>query len=761
MNRAALTPRPHQASALAAARKGMSRDRPICVQIATGGGKTLVACSLAVEALAKGQVVYFAAPAWFLLRQAVEGMPAAHGDHRTLRRAELCARLFRLGGSESDLPLPELPERHRGGAVVFTTTNTLRERVQQNHLPQPALVLIDEAHHGEHAKTGDRIYKWAKAAEASVVQFTATPRKQARGEVINEGGSFPELVEAGVLAEPMLVDCRPQLDWHVVLDTMNDVAARSLAALANDDRYSRYIVTQIATNNWEKSILFACNVEHAEQLQKELKAEGITALLIHSGCGRDDRARALQAFRKAQHGQKTILINVTMAMQGLDVPDIRSVLLARPTASETLFMQMVGRGSRVDANSGKTSFRIVDFTPNSTNHGDRLCTATRYFGAETGANQATRSNTRPRPLARDYSFSHKGTPMWMPKDARSELQGLCYLDCQSFGIEFEITTPHGPPASPDAAWHRTAEAILAAARSAVGEKRVAKRPIASYQGIAGSKKTSVWNVEWDATVGWELTTPILRNHEGYTEVALVLEKVRALVEKRGSGLVVDRAGTSAHVHFGWGAADLASTLRLVQLARLFEPALATLVAPSRTVHFDAQTSTYDVMRPNPYSVPLCARFTDEALRSARSIEELVQRMRTLSGEERGRSLRYTALNLYGFLQHGETLEVRTHSGTLDAAKILLWVSLWQQLIWAAEHTRTRIPAAPDRDVIAPDGDIVDLATSWLPRAQAVGQAQSALVSRLAARRAEVAGRCLNESSLRSWHGAMRPWAAAR
>ncbi len=75
-----------------------------------------------------------------------------------------------------------------------------------------------------------------------------------------------------------------------------------------------------------------------------------------------------------------------------------------------------------------------------------------------------------------------------------------------------------------------------------------------------------------------------------------------------------------------------------------------------------------------------------------------------------------------------------HSGTLDAMKILLWVSLWQQLLWAASH-RQQIDNVPDCKVIIPDGDIVALAEKYLPDARQ--PQQKLLLHRLAARRLEI------------------------
>jgi hypothetical protein len=68
------------------------------------------------------------------------------------------------------------------------------------------------------------------------------------------------------------------------------------------------------------------------------------------------RADVLDRFRK---GQIKVLVNVGIFKEGVDVPDIRTVVLARPTTSPVLFTQMVGRGSRIHPD--KRFFYLVDF----------------------------------------------------------------------------------------------------------------------------------------------------------------------------------------------------------------------------------------------------------------------------------------------------------------------------------------------------------------------------------------------------------------
>ena len=84
---------------------------------------------------------------------------------------------------------------------------------------------------------------------------------------------------------------------------------------------------------------------------------------------------------------------------------------------------------------------------------------------------------------------------------------------------------------------------------------------------------------------------------------------------------------------------------------------------------------------------------------------------------------------------------------MEARKILLWTSLWQQLLWAAAH-HTSIDATDDVEVITPNGDLMDLARKYLPDARQ--PQQQVLLQRLVARQAEISEQWRRTPELASW-----------
>jgi hypothetical protein len=139
-------------------------------------------------------------------------------------------------------------------------------------------------------------------------------------------------------------------------------------------------------------------------------------------------------------------------------------------------------------------------------------------------------------------------------------------------------------------------------------------------------------------------------------------------------------------------------------------------------------------------------FSRRALEAVTTFDDL---RKILGGDD----TRYVTLNTCSLDQIG-TVEIRMHSGTLEAGKILLWTSLWQQILWAASQDREP-PEVHDAKVITPSGDILALAREWLPPASQTEQ--RAFLERLARRRREVVSQWRKKPDLEPWLAATKSW----
>ncbi|MFS8480133.1 MAG: DUF3427 domain-containing protein, partial [Micromonosporaceae bacterium] len=131
------------------------------------------------------------------------------------------------------------------------------------------------------------------------------------------------------------------------LYTGNDARVRLILAAIQD---------KIADVRRMRAIGFCVSIEHAEFMADRFVRAGVPARAVTSRTSRDERARALSELRD---GQVSVLFTVDLFNEGVDLPDIDTVLLLRPTESATVFLQQIGRGLRLA--DGKACLTVLDF----------------------------------------------------------------------------------------------------------------------------------------------------------------------------------------------------------------------------------------------------------------------------------------------------------------------------------------------------------------------------------------------------------------
>jgi superfamily II DNA or RNA helicase/HKD family nuclease len=111
----------------------------------------------------------------------------------------------------------------------------------------------------------------------------------------------------------------------------------------------------------KKTVAFCCSVSHANFMAGEFNRLGITAAAVHSGDGEfiEQRDKAIELLKT---GELKVIFVVDIFNEGVDIPEIDSVLFLRPTESYTVFIQQLGRGLRKF--SGKPYVTVLDFIGN-------------------------------------------------------------------------------------------------------------------------------------------------------------------------------------------------------------------------------------------------------------------------------------------------------------------------------------------------------------------------------------------------------------
>ncbi|KAI9718531.1 MAG: hypothetical protein M1812_003982 [Candelaria pacifica] len=131
-----------------------------------------------------------------------------------------------------------------------------------------------------------------------------------------------------------------ELSKAVNTDQSNQITVRSWLARAGDRK---------------STLVFCVDIMHLNAMTDTFNNHGIDARMVHGSTPNYQRHRILEDFKE---GKFPVLLNCGVFTEGTDIPNIDCVLLARPTRSRNLLVQMIGRGMRLY--SGKKDCHIID-----------------------------------------------------------------------------------------------------------------------------------------------------------------------------------------------------------------------------------------------------------------------------------------------------------------------------------------------------------------------------------------------------------------
>ena len=105
-----------------------------------------------------------------------------------------------------------------------------------------------------------------------------------------------------------------------------------------------------------RALGFCAGVAHAQFMADQFNQAGLPAVALHGGSPRDVRVNAVRQLRR---GELRAIFTVDIFNEGIDIPEVDTILLLRPTESATIFLQQLGRGLRWA--EGKTVLTVLDF----------------------------------------------------------------------------------------------------------------------------------------------------------------------------------------------------------------------------------------------------------------------------------------------------------------------------------------------------------------------------------------------------------------
>lgn len=346
-----VTPRTHQIEALSAltASRADGKSKNLIVA-ATGTGKTILAAfdyqRLCKELGGRPSLLFVA--------------------HRSeiLKQSLSAFRTVLKNGNFGELNVGS--ERASEWKHVFASVQSLHLSKLREFSPQHFdVIIVDEFHHAE-ASTYQSLLDHFRPRQ--LLGLTATPERGDGISVVDQFGTATyELRLWHALERKLLCPFHyfgiddgtdlSQLTWssgryldselnriYVELgESRSKLVIRELTEKVNDLRDMR-------------AVAFCASIEHAKYMSDQFLLAGIKSSPLHSGMPGPERENVVQRFRQ---GELSMICTVDLFNEGIDIPEIDTVLFLRPTESPIVFIQQIGRGLRHSAEKGVLT--VLDF----------------------------------------------------------------------------------------------------------------------------------------------------------------------------------------------------------------------------------------------------------------------------------------------------------------------------------------------------------------------------------------------------------------
>ena len=314
----------------------------------TGVGKTITA---ATDAKAVGGRTLFLVNALKLASQAQE----------TFAKVWPEATLGEYTGSQKDMTQ----------TVIFATVQSISKDLEKFSPTDFDYLIVDECHHAA-ANTYQKIFTYFHPK--FILGLTAT-QERSDGEDMLElfqnvahKMDLKTAVERGVLVPIRCIRVKTNIDLTDV--RINGIKYNSQdleSKLFIPERNQLIVDTYLKYVNGKKTVIFCASVDHAAEIAKLLRDNGVNAEAVS---GRDRVEIREKVLKDYETGSTDVLCACDLLNEGWDSPHTTVLFMARPTMSKTIYMQQLGRGTR--RCPGKDDLLVIDFVDNANMFNSRI-----------------------------------------------------------------------------------------------------------------------------------------------------------------------------------------------------------------------------------------------------------------------------------------------------------------------------------------------------------------------------------------------------
>lgn len=322
---------------------------PVIGQLPTGGGKTICFSAIINSFLSKSEENRV--------------LILVHRKELRTQAVNSLRRFFRIKAHEIKPGDRYVPNVNVYVGLIQTVKN------RTHLLPEINMLIVDECHLGHFEK----IFEHLKG-DPFIIGFSATPISASKKNPLKNyyknivcGPQIKEIISIGSLSQnytfsPMVTIDRSKFKKSNSGDfresDMADQFAKQKSIITTRVAYEKH-------SKGDKTIIFNVNIDHSLKVEEEFRIHGYNVKHVDGKTKKEERAKIFKWFKNTPDA---ILCNVGIATMGFDEPTIKTVIVNRSTSSLPLWLQMTGRGSRV--NEEKNTFKIIDLGVNALNLGD-------------------------------------------------------------------------------------------------------------------------------------------------------------------------------------------------------------------------------------------------------------------------------------------------------------------------------------------------------------------------------------------------------
>ena len=301
----------------------------------TGSGKTVIACAMIQKALEKNKQCLFVAHRRELVYQTIN-------------------KLYDNGITSGVLMSGQPETQFENVQVASIQTFTARKNNEYFNKPKGDLIILDEAHRSTSKSFKSLIEMYP---DSYIIGLTATP---IRNDGQGLGNVYEEIVECGTVKslqqQGYLVNTKyfaPTLpDLSKIQIVQGDYDKKQLSKRMNTTKLVGDLVQHYIDHaNNRPTVVFASSVAHSKYIAKMFQQNGIKAGHIDGSMQEIERETVLNAMK---NDNIQVLCNCMVLTEGWNLPKISSIILARPTKSLGLWLQMIGRSLRPYKNKDHT-----------------------------------------------------------------------------------------------------------------------------------------------------------------------------------------------------------------------------------------------------------------------------------------------------------------------------------------------------------------------------------------------------------------------